>query len=69
MSTQANTNNKAGLGKYFKGVKSELKKVIWPNKKELSNHTGVVIVTCVIATAIIWILDTVFGSGLGLIIK
>lgn len=69
MSTQANVTKKSGLGKYFKGVRSELKKVIWPNKKELSNHTSVVIVTCVIATAIIWILDTVFGSGLSLIIR
>ncbi|MDR5660014.1 preprotein translocase subunit SecE [Serpentinicella sp. ANB-PHB4] len=68
MTTQANSNKKNGLGKYFRGVKSELKKVNWPNKKELTNHTTVVIITCIIATVAIWILDTIFGSGLRAII-
>ena len=28
---------RAGLGEYLKGVKLEMKKVIWPTKKELIN--------------------------------
>lgn len=70
MTTQANTNAKANnLGKYLKGVKSELKKVNWPNKAELKNHTTVVIVSCLLATIVLWALDTFFGFGLNLIIR
>lgn len=70
MSTQANTNKeKKGFGKFLKGVRSELKKVNWPNRKELVNHTGVVVATCALVTFILWVLDATFGFGLNLILK
>lgn len=71
MATQANTNNgenSKSLGKFFKGVKSELKKVIWPNKKELTSNTIIVIVSVILTATAIWALDSIFGSGLNLII-
>lgn len=70
MTTQANTNGKMkGIGKYLKGVKAELKKVNWPTREELINHTGIVIITCIVAAVALWVLDVVFGFGLNLIIK
>ncbi|GAB6085512.1 preprotein translocase subunit SecE [Alkaliphilus crotonatoxidans] len=71
MSTQPNTNKEKSrsAGKYFKGVRSELKKVNWPNRKELINHTSVVVVTCAMMIALLWVLDTTFGFGLNLILK
>ncbi|KAB3526721.1 preprotein translocase subunit SecE [Alkaliphilus serpentinus] len=71
MSTPANTNkeNSRNIGRYFKGVKSELKKVNWPNRKELTNHTTIVIVVSLAAAALLWVLDTTFGFGLNFIIK
>ncbi|KAB3529488.1 preprotein translocase subunit SecE [Alkaliphilus pronyensis] len=71
MSTHANTNkeNTRSLGKFLKGVKSELKKVNWPNRKELTNHTSVVIAASLAATAILWVLDAAFGFGLNLILQ
>ena len=33
---------RGGFGKFFRGVKAELKKVDWPTKKELINYTIVV---------------------------
>ncbi len=33
---------RGGFGKFFRGVKAELKKVVWPTKKELINYTIVV---------------------------
>lgn len=54
-------SNKTG---YFKGVKSELKKVIWPTKKDMTKYTTVVITTCIISTIAIWLFDLVFRSGL-----
>ncbi|MCC5911444.1 MAG: preprotein translocase subunit SecE [Clostridiaceae bacterium] len=70
MTTQANTNTKANnLRKYLRGVKSELKKVSWPNRAELKNHTSVVIAASLLATIVLWLLDTFFGYGLNFIIR
>ena len=33
---------RGGFGKFFRGVKAELKKVVWPTKKEIINKTIVV---------------------------
>lgn len=42
---------------YFKEVKSELKKVVWPSFKQVKNNTLIVIVCVLIIGAFIWILD------------
>ena len=66
---QASTTTKrASLGKFLKSAKAELKKVNWPNKQELKTQTTVVIIVCTLATIALWILDSVFGLGLSLII-
>jgi preprotein translocase subunit SecE len=66
---QASTTGKrASLGKFLKSARAELKKVNWPNKQELKTHTTVVIFVCALATVALWILDSVFGLGLSLII-
>ena len=49
---------KAGMGEYFKGVKLEMKKVIWPTKKETTSYTAVVIVTCALFALGFWLIDT-----------
>jgi preprotein translocase subunit SecE len=55
------------IQKYFRGVVSELKKVSWPTRKELTNSTAVVVVTIVIFAVIIGIIDFGLGSLLELI--
>mgnify|MGYP001194403470 CR=1 FL=1 len=66
----AQTNAKQGKAKtYFKGVKAETKKVIWPTKKELINYTGVVILMVVIVGVVVWVLDLGINRLLSLIIK
>ena len=67
MATQAESKTKE-FGKFLKCVRSELKKVIWPNKEELKNHTVLVIISVILATVFLWVLDMVFGFGLNLII-
>jgi len=71
MNAPVNTNSgKAqNFGKFLKGVRSELKKVNWPTRKDLTNNTTVVIISCILATALLWILDTTFGYGLNLFLK
>ena len=39
---------RGGFGKFFRGVKAELKKVVWPTRKELINYTIVVLVIAVL---------------------
>ena len=56
------------VSNYFKGVKSELKKVNWPTKKELTNYTVVVIATTLAMTLVIWGLDLVFQNLVALIV-
>ncbi|MCI8408970.1 MAG: preprotein translocase subunit SecE [Lachnospiraceae bacterium] len=53
------SNNKENTQKksFFKGVKSEFKKVIWPTKETLVKETVAVVVTSVILGLIIAIVD------------
>lgn len=42
---------------YLSGAWDELKKVSWPSKKEVVNHTIVVIISCAIAIAVVAVID------------
>lgn len=42
---KAETKKKGGVRKYFRDLKSELKKVTWPSKKQVTNNTTVVLAT------------------------
>lgn len=43
--------------KFFKDIRAELKKVIWPNRKQLTNNTVTVLLACLLVGALIWIAD------------
>lgn len=66
--TGTNGTKKAKMATYFRGVKAEMKKVIWPTKKELINYTGVVIMISAIVAVIVWVLDLLIHGGLRFII-
>ncbi|HLS54088.1 MAG TPA: preprotein translocase subunit SecE [Tissierellaceae bacterium] len=54
----ARTSKKKGrVSAYFRGVRAEMKKVVWPNRQELVNYTGVVILISAIISVIVYILD------------
>ena len=55
--------------KSFKETKAEVKKVTWPNRKELIQHTEVVITSIILVGAVLWVIDFVFGKVLNLLIK
>lgn len=59
MSANMNKEKKTG---YFKNVRSEMKKVAWPEKKEVINYTTVVLVMCAIAAVAIGAMDFVFKA-------
>ena len=57
---QKNSEEKRGLREYFKGVKVEIKKVVWPTRKELVSYTIVVLFTCTVLGLAIWGIDSGF---------
>jgi preprotein translocase subunit SecE len=52
------------IGGFFREVISELRKVIWPTRKELLTYTAVVIVFVTIITAVVAALDYGFARGI-----
>ena len=53
----------ARLTTYVRQVASELRKVIWPTRKELVTYTSVVLVFVVIMVSIVAVFDFAFTKG------
>lgn len=45
------------IGKWFREMRSELKKVIWPNGKQLFNNTLVSVVAILSSSIVLWAFD------------
>ncbi|OQB15170.1 MAG: preprotein translocase subunit SecE [Firmicutes bacterium ADurb.Bin193] len=69
MSGKKKINPFAGIVKYFKEVRAELKKVVWPTLKQIQNNTLIVIICLVFVGIIIGILDVGFKSTLGVVVN
>ena len=52
------------VGKWFRDLKSECKKIVWPTRKQTANNSMVVIATILVIGAFIWILDAIFNLGI-----
>jgi len=50
------------LTRFLREVRSELKKISWPSKKELTANTIVVLVSVFLAATVIWIIDGFFAQ-------
>lgn len=61
------SSEKLGLGKriakWFRELKSELKKVIWPTPKQTVNNTAVALAFMFVAAIVIWGFDTLAQEG------
>jgi len=51
------------LVNFFREVVAELRKVIWPTRKELVTYTTVVVVFVLIITALVAVFDLAFGKA------
>jgi len=49
---------KQSFGERWKGIKLEMKKVVWPTKKELTSYATVVLIVTAVFTILFWGLDT-----------
>lgn len=57
-STTKKPKQKGRMKEYFKGVKLEMKKVVWPTKKEMGSFTAVVLITCAAFALAFWAIDS-----------
>ena len=60
---------KKSRGAWFREMKSELKKVVWPNRKTVLANTGTVLLCSLCIGACIWIFDFVAVSAVQLILS
>ena len=63
------TVEKAKKKSWFKGLKAEFKKIIWPDKKTLTKQTVAVIISSVIVGAIIAIVDALIQYGIDFLVR
>ena len=61
-------NEKTTAKAWFKGLKAEFKKIIWPDKTSLVKQTAAVVVITVILGGFIALLDLAIKYGVGLVI-
>ena len=50
------------IKKFCKDIKGEIKKIVWPEKKDTLRQSGVVVSAIVLAGAAIFVLDTAFSK-------
>ena len=58
----------ARVGKWFRDMKSELKKVQWPTRKQTINNTLIVIACVIVVGICIALFDYVAGEAIKLLI-
>ena len=49
------------IGRWFREMRSELKKVVWTSKSQMVNNTLVVLACVVVVGIFIWVFDAVAG--------
>lgn len=60
-------DNNAEKTSFFKGVKSEYKKIAWPSKDDLIKETVSVVCVSAVLAALIALFDTVIQYGINFI--
>ena len=60
---------KKDRGLWFREMKSELKKVVWPTRKTVLANTGTVLLCSLLIGACIWIFDFVAVTAVQMIVS
>ena len=53
---------------YWKGLKAEFKKIVWPDRETVTKQTIVVLAVSLILGVLIGVMDMIFKFGINLII-
>lgn len=62
------TTEKAPKKSWFKGLKTEFNKIVWPGKEELMKQSVAVVIVTVILGALIFALDALIELGISVIL-
>ena len=54
---------------FFRGVWTELKKVHWPNKKQIVIYTGVVLLTIAVVSFALFLIDSILDIPMNLLFR
>ena len=57
------------IARYFRELRSELKKVVWPTPKQVLKNTLIVLACVLVVGVIIWVFDIVAGFGISELIN
>ena len=57
------------VAKWFREMKSELKKVVWPTPKQTANNTAVCLVVMFVSALVLWGFDSLADQGVQLLLK
>jgi preprotein translocase subunit SecE len=57
------SEERTGPAEFLREVRAELRKVAWPTREEVRNYSIIVLITVVVLTALVALLDYVFGSA------
>lgn len=59
----------ARVSKWFRELKGEIRKIVWPTRQQTRNNTIVVIAAILVIGAFIWVLDAVLNLGITALIN
>ena len=68
MATVVNEKKEGFFSRAFKGLRSEWIKIIFPTNEKILNDSVTVLISSIIIGAIIFLLDSAFGSGFGFLL-
>lgn len=60
---------KERMSQWFRDLKSELKKVVWPTREQTTNNTIVALVVTLVFAVVLWAFDTAAGAGVNALIN
>ena len=66
---EKSSKEKAQKKSWFKGLKAEFKKIIWPDKKTLAKETTAVVSVSLLLAALISVVDVIVKYGVDFLIK
>ena len=58
----------ARAGKWFRELKAEMRKIVWPTRQQTINNMLVVIAAVLIVGIFVWVLDLIFGGVVAAVI-
>ena len=57
------------ISKWWRELKAELKKVVWPTRKQTMSNTGVALVVTFVSAVVLWGFDTLATHGVSALLK